>query len=1020
MWTELVGLGTELDAGTELVGLGTELGAGRVVPRARGGYLRPMSIHPAYELLREADVPEYRARGVWLRHRATGCEVFRLVDETEENTFAFIFRTPSADSTGVAHIIEHSVLCGSERFPTKDPFLGMARRSLNTFLNAMTFADRTVYPAASLVEADFYNLMDVYGDAVFFPRLDEDTFLQEAWRLEYGEDGRLGRRGVVYNEMKGDYSSAESVIGTRGQATLFDPGHPYSFDSGGDPERIPDLGYAAFKAFHARHYHPSNCRVFLHGNFQLERQLDFLHERFLSRFGRGEEVADVPLQAPFAAPREAEYSFEAEPGSDARATTLLSWLVGESADQEAALSLQVLSEVLVGNDGAPLAKALRGSGLGEDLSPHTGADASLRQASFSAGLRGADPADSGRIGALILDSLRDIAREGVPEEDVEAALDSVAFIGREIRRSGSFGLRYLSRVARGWMRGRSPFDTLSFDVPLEALRARFAKEPDLVPRLVRELLLDNPHRVLLTVRPDGSLAAARREAEATAFAALEASLGASGRENVRTRSAALAERQSRPDAPGDLAMLPRLARSDIPRKIEVAERRVATAGPIRASLHPRFANGVAYVDFAFPLDALPESRARELPLLARLVAGAGTASRRWDAAQRELARNLAGFQVLLATGTPAGGAVAEPRSFLVVRLKALRGKLAAGLSMATELLAEADLADLDRARDLFLELRNDAVGSVVPAGSAYAGARASAPFSKASRLDELWHGASQLLFLKDLDSDLADGGFEALAGRLAELRPAVFRREGARVNVCADPGEIDAVLDEALAALSRLPDCARSAPDKPPLNEAPASAPREAWSLDARVGFTAAVLPSARFPSPAYAHEQVLAHLLATGMLWDELRVRRGAYGAHCSADGAEGLLGFGTYRDPAPRESFAVFRKALEWAASGAVDEALAEDAVIGSAGHDLRPTTPSEASYLGFRRELYGVADEQRQAKREALLATGAAELRGAAARLLEAWEQRTEVLISSADEVESMKRGNPSTVARALPAW
>ncbi|MBN1242367.1 MAG: insulinase family protein [Spirochaetales bacterium] len=981
-----------------------------------------MNFHPAYELLREADVPEYRARGVWLRHRATGCEVFRLVDETEENTFAFIFRTPSADSTGVAHIIEHSVLCGSERFPTKDPFLGMARRSLNTFLNAMTYADRTVYPAASLVEADFYNLMDVYGDAVFFPRLDEDTFLQEAWHLEYGEDGRLGRRGVVYNEMKGDYSSAESVIGTRGQATLFDPGHPYSFDSGGDPERIPELDYDAFKAFHARHYHPSNCRIFLHGNFPLERQLEFLHERFLSRFGREEEVSDVPLQAPFAAPRTAEYAFEAEPGSDARATTLLSWLVGESADQEAALSLQVLSEVLVGNDGAPLAKALRESGFGEDISPHTGTDASLRQASFSAGLRGTDPADSGRIEAFILETLGKIARDGIPEEDVEAAFDSVAFLGREIRRSGSFGLRYLGRVARGWMRGRSPFETLSFDAPLEALRARFAAEKDLVPRLVRATLLDNPHRVLLTVRPSGTLAAARREAETAAFAALDASLGDSGRESVRARAAALAGRQSRPDSPEDLARLPRLARSDIPRKVETVERHAVVAGSIHASLHPRFANGVACVDLAFPLEALPGSRAIELPLLARLLSGAGTSSRRWDAAQRELARDLGGFQAALTVGTPVGADPGAAKAFLVFRIKALRGKIARGISTVAELLADADLTDLDRMRDLFRELRNDAGSSVVPAGSAYAAARASSGFSKALGLDELWHGPSQLLLLRDLAAAACpgDGAIEELAPRLAELRSGLLRRDAARVNVCADPGEIDSVLDETLEALARLPSGPAALAERHPLRAAAPSSPREAWSLDTRVGFTAAALPSARFPAPDYAHEQVLAHLLSTGLLWDEIRVRRGAYGAHCSADGAEGVLGFGSYRDPAPRESFAVFRKALEWAASAKLGDSLAEDAVIGTAGGDIRPMTPSEASYVDFRRELYGIDDVERQAKRDALLATGAAELRNAAARLLEAWERRSQVLISSADEVESMQRDDPGTVARELPAW
>ena len=431
-------------------------------------------INPAYEILSESELPEYRCNGTLFRHLKTGCELYHLASEDEENVFAFTFRTRPRDGTGVAHIVEHSVLCGSERFPVKDSFLVMARRSLATFMNAFTYPDKTVYPAASAVEADYFNLMDVYGDAVFFPRLTEDTFLQEAHRLEIDAEGRLDIKGVVYNEMRGDYSSSESLATTASYTSLFSPGHPYSFDSGGDPEEIPDLDYEGFKAFWASHYQPSNCRIFLYGNIDVGKQLDFLDSHFLSRFGQLAVDSDIPIQAPLVEPRRLEVPYPLAEGADSATSVIVNWLTVPVTDGAEALAMELLSQLLIGHDGAPLAKALRDSGLGEDLSPQCGLDTSFRQIIFSAGLRGTKRGDEAAIESLIVNSVQKAAADGFSAEALDAAMHGIAFANREIRRGmGAYGLRLFNRAARGWLHGAGP-ETASAQ---ERRAAREAIEP---------------------------------------------------------------------------------------------------------------------------------------------------------------------------------------------------------------------------------------------------------------------------------------------------------------------------------------------------------------------------------------------------------------------------------------------------------------------------------------------------------------------------------------------------------------
>lgn len=976
--------------------------------------------HPAFETLSEFPVPEYRAFGIHLLHRATGCEVFHLRSEDEENTFAFCFRTPSPDGTGVAHIVEHSVLCGSERFPVKDAFISLARGSLATFLNALTYPDKTLYPAASTVEADYFNLMDVYGDAVFRPRITPETFLQEAHHLEYGPDGKLDRKGVVYNEMRGDYSSPDSLIATRTYETLFSPGHPYHADSGGDPDRIPNLTYEAFRSFWERNYHPSNCRIFLHGSIPTDRQLAFLDDRFLSGYSRREPDTEIPLQSRFPAPVRASFPFPAEEGTESRATTLVTWLTVPPEESVDNLTLEVLGEVLLGSDGAPLAHALTESGLGEDLSPHSGLDTGLRQALFSAGLRGVERGREAEIEGLVLRTVESLVRDGIPRDLLDAAFHSIEFSSREIRRGGgTYGLRLLSRSLRGWLHGKTPDRTLSFEAPLAELRRRMEADPRYLEGRLREWILENPHRATVTVYPDPALAEAQRVERRAFLDALEGDFSEAEKARVRRTAEDLRESQDAEDGAGNRDTIPLLRRSDIPSEIEIIPRESARVAGTAASLHPVFTNGIVYADIAVPLSGLPESRLCLLPLLARFVSGAGLPGRSYAEVSRDLARTAGGFHVLLQAATPAGNPADSPSVWMVFRLKSLTGKLPAALDLILPLMTEPDFSDVKRLSDLLSELANDMTSAIVPSGSSFAAARAAASFSRAQGIEELWRGLSQFLFLSDLRTD---SGSEALAGELSALLKSTVSREKLRLNLTADPEALESARSALESALSRLPLRPVGPAAAPSTSEDPApwAAPParfEAWSLPAQVGFSATCLRASPIGTPGFAHEQALSHLLSTGYLWDEVRVKGGAYGASAWTDGSESTFSFSSYRDPAPNATLAAYRGALESVAGDGLARDVLERAVVGAAGRDLRPMMPEEKGFIDFKRELFGVTDEMRRRKRADLLALDREDLRTAADRLLSGWKDRTEVLISHGDDIESLKRENPAFSVRQL---
>jgi Zn-dependent M16 (insulinase) family peptidase len=951
-----------------------------------------------FEVLSVRPLPEFRGEGVRCRHLATGLEAFHLACEDPENLFAFAFRTPPPDDSGVAHILEHSVLCGSRRYPVKDPFVVLLKSSLQTFLNAFTFPDKTVYPAASQLEKDFFNLLVVYGDAVFFPRLAPEVFRQEGHRLEFAADGSLSRVGVVYNEMKGSFSSAETIVADLSLRSLF-PAGPYGRESGGLPARIPELSYEGLVEFHRRCYHPSNCLLFLYGNIPTQQTLAFLSDEFLAGFAAAEPAPAVPREPRWSAPRSFETVYPVEAGSEGRSKSSLTvnWLTVPVTDPLLLLAMELLGEVLVGNPGSPLSRALLESGLGQDLSPATGLDTELAELVFTAGLRGCEAERASDVQEVILRTLEELASGGIPGEHLRAAIHRVDFRNREIVRGGRpFSLSLMRRSLRGWLHGREPELTLEYRRHMQALQAELDRGPYL-ESLLRAQLLENPHRSTVLVRPDPQAAARQLAEERDGLDGIARELGPEERGRIEEGSRLLARFQESPDRPEDTATLPRLRRADLPREVDTVptSRLQAPEG----FFHELHTNGVVYLDLALEVSGLGEQASALLPLWARAVCGSGLPGQPWHQTASRLSLVAGGFSAALGADTPAGAS--RPAQHLIFRLKALEENLEKALELVASLLGEADFRDLERLEMLVQELRNDLKSALVPGGSYFASLRAGGRLSEAISREERWKGVSQLAHLR---AYAGRPRLEGLAAELEGLRAALIGRSRFTLNLTCDAQAAVRAEPVLRRFLDRLPAAAApvGAGGPPP---ALADGQRlEALITSTNVNFAALALPASPFGTEESVQEAVLAHYLSTGFLWEQVRMKGGAYGAGASVSSLERVFTFSSYRDPNIARTFDSFRQALEAARAGPLSPEAFEQVLIGAVGREERPMAPGERGYTALKRALLGISDRMRQDRRDRLLASSPEDLSAAAARLSARLEQGYAAVLTGRQALES----------------
>ena len=680
-----------------------------------------------FELLREQDIAELNTRARLYRHVPTGAELLALSNDDENKTFGVAFRTLPSDNTGVPHILEHSVLGGSRRYPVKEPFIELVKGSLATYINAFTRADSTVYPVASQNPQDLNNLMDVYLDAVFSPLLARHTFEQEGWHFELeNASAPLTYRGIVFNEMKGTLAEPVIVQRVEGLRALF-PDTVYAWYSGGQPQSMPDLTYEQFKSFYATHYHPSNARFFLYGDLAVEDALCRIDER-LAGFTAAPGTAGVPLQARFATPRSVRVPYTAGSAGRPKAYVTLSWVTIPAGEPDQMLGADILEYALIGSPASPLRKALIDSGLGEDLTAVMAGQ--LRQLVFSAGLKGVEPENAGKVEPLILDTLAALARDGLDPEMVDAAVNTIEFRLRENGAAGGQrGINLASRALETWLYGGDPFAVLAFEAPLAQVKAGLAAGPAYLQDMIRQHLLDNPHRVSLILEPDLVLRQRQEAEERARLDRVRAAMSEAEVQAVVENTRALRERQRAPDSPAALAALPMLRRADLEPQIKTIPLEERVAAGTKVLYHALPTNGIIYLDLGFDLRALPGDALPYVTILGRALLEMGTSAEDYVRLAQRIGRMTGGIwpSVFISEARTGGPG---PAWFF------LRGKVMAGrglelLAILRDVLAGARLDDRQRLRQIVLEERARRETGLLMQGSEVVAGRLGAHFSEA-------------------------------------------------------------------------------------------------------------------------------------------------------------------------------------------------------------------------------------------------------------------------------------------------
>lgn len=923
-----------------------------------------------FELLREQPIPEYDTQARLWRHIATGAEVLSLENADENKVFSITFRTPLDDSTGVAHILEHSVLCGSQKYPLKDPFVELIKGSLNTYLNAFTYPDKTCYPAASQNVQDFYNMIEVYLDAVFYPLLERHTFEQQGWHYELEElAAPLSYKGVVFNEMKGAYASPDRVLAEYAQQSLF-PDTTYRVAAGGRPAAILDLTYEQLKSFHEKHYHPANARIFFYGDDDPEERLRILDAR-LSAFARREVQSTIGLQPYFAAPRRLDHVYAAGENSatDNHSMLVLNWLLDETTDPEVDLALVVLEQILIGSPASPLRKALIESGLGEDLAGW-GLVREMRQMYFSTGLKGIAAANVDQVEALMVQTLRDLAANGIDPRTVEAALNTVEFWLRE-NNTGYFprGLSLMLRSLVTWLYDGDPFALLLFTAPLATIKARLAAGEPYFERLLHRCLVENPHRTTVVLHPDADLAERETAAEQARLAQERAALTEADLQAIIANTRALKLRQETPDPPEVRATVPTLALADLDKENKHIPCEIQDQDGLRVLYHDLFTNGIVYLDLGLDLHTLPQELLPYARVFSRALLEMGAGNADYVQLAQRIGRDSGGIWPELYASAVHG--TDRSTAWLFLHGKAMASQADKLLAILHDILHTPQLDNQDRFRQIVLEEKAEAEARLANAGTHILGLRLRAHFHEAGWAEEQMMGVSYLLFLRELAAAV-DADWPAVLATLDHLRRTLVNRDAMLCNVTVDAANW-ARLHPALADFLRaLP---QGAVEPRPWS-LPAGGGAEGLVIPAQVNYVGQAANLYELGYHPHGAAAVINHYLNTTWLWEQVRVRGGAYGGFCHLDRLSGVWMFLSYRDPNVLPTLAAYQGTSRFLHDQPPDQSALTKAIIGAIGHLDAYQLPDAKGWTSLYYYLVGETDAVRQRRREEILATTVAD--------------------------------------------
>ncbi|MBF0201270.1 MAG: insulinase family protein [Desulfamplus sp.] len=1011
-----------------------------------------------YEVLRIEPLEEIKSTFYELKHTATNARHIHIANQDSENTFGVTFRTVPEDSTGVAHILEHTVLCGSEKYHVRDPFFSMLKRSLSTFMNALTASDWTMYPFSTPNEKDYYNLMDVYLDAAFFPRLDELSFKQEGHRMELvpvrasencegGEQReldlkgelKLEYKGVVYNEMKGAMSSPSQIMGRALMKALY-PDTTYSCNSGGEPSDIPTLTHKDLKDFHARYYHPSNAFFYTYGSLPMERHLDFIEKKVMSRFQAIQTDSEVSSQPRWNTPGEmtVPYPLSGDENPEKKYQACLAWLTADIRDPFETLVLGVLEHVLLGNAASPLRKTLIDSGLGSALSDASGFDGDLRDTMFACGLKDIKKEDAGKVGQLTMECLESIVKKGLDPQLLESAIHQIEFHKKEITNTPHpFGIKLLLSFAGTWIHEGDPLSCLNFDQDIQRLRDETAKGPFLEEK-IRQYFLDNPHRVLFILEPDQEMESRENQRVEKELKDKLASLTPQDIEAIMEDARKLREIQ---ESQEDVTALPTLELTDIkpdieiisPDKIDYAHE-LDSAHEIKGIPHAvcyeKPTSDILYFTCPAGLATLLDQHMPLIPFFCRAFTGAGTALRDYTDMAELMDLYTGGIGISPYIGTGFNGND-EYISFLSLQGKALGRNIDPMFNIIKELISDYSFKNLTRLRNLLLQYRASMESSIVANGHRYAISLASRNLGPTSAQSELWHGITQFRYIRELTEEPGmsnipgSAGTEAVAGEcpaldqlsqsLDAIAQSLFFRENMKPGMAGDRDALIKANKNIGAIMNALAAGQNSDFRKNQENET-GDYPHEGWTTSTSVSFVAQSFKTVRMGHDHAPAMAAMAKMLRALYLHREIREKGGAYGGFAMYNPEEGIFSFASYRDPNIRRTLRVFDDACRFIMDGSYTEEDVKEAVLQVCSEIDKPETPGPASIKAFYRDILGLTDEKRRNFKEALLGLNKKNIMAAAGQYFavdakesakESAKEKGTAVISSREAIDAANR-------------
>ena len=961
-------------------------------------------VHPAFSLLEETHISSLNLNIEKYEHKETGALHYHLASENEENVFLVAFRTVPMDSTGVAHILEHTALCGSERYPVRDPFFMMIRRSLNTFMNAMTSSDWTAYPFASKNKKDFNNLLKVYLDSAFFSRIDHLDFLQEGHRLEFEEPNNpkssLQFKGVVYNEMKGAMSSTSNVLWQTLNKYLY-PTTTYHYNSGGEPEHIPDLSYSDLLSFYKSHYHPSNSVIMTFGDTPaIDHQIEF-ESLALSRFSRLDSDIKVGFEKRYLSPIRAEEFYPSEKDSPNNTHIVIGWLLGSSVQIKDLFKAQLLANVLLDHSGSPLLKKLETTDLGSSPSPICGLDDGNKEMSFMVGLEGCLEEDSLRVEGFILDSLNEFVDQGIPHEQVEAALHQLELNQREISGdSYPYGLQLLMSGLSVALHNGDPAKVLDIDPILMELREA-AKNETFIPNLIKELLIENQHRVTLTLRPDPDLATKKVKAEESILSDIKKNLSSDQVKQIVSQAKDLSERQAEQDNPD---VLPKVTLEDVPLNISEptpTESALSKSG-IAHTFFGQPTNGLAYQQIVIELPELPNELLEILPLFTSCLPEFGIGQQNYEAVQTWQSRISGGVNCFSSIRSGLSNEQ-ESKSFISLSSKALAKNHSELSNLLYQTIAHVRFDESDRLADLIEQICSRKENSITGQGHSLAMSLASSGFSPTAKLMHEFNGLEGIKRLKFVRKQISEKRFsEGLLDKFNQLHEILVNNPIQLLTITELDKQEEAIHD--LDTLWSSNFCNQASDNGFSLPET-RSKLAEAWTTSTQVNFCAKAFPTVPFKHKDNATLHVLAGYLRNGFLHRAIRETGGAYGGGASQDSNSASFRFFSYRDPRLEETLDDFDASIDWLNSSTHENYQLEEAILGVVSTLDKPASPAGEAKQVFYNKLFGSGLDIRKAFRDQVLSTTFKDLMEVSDKYLKPTNASTG-LITNIDSIQKLK--------------